>query len=214
MPSSIQAVIVVMLFLMPGFIARRILSWAYPSSEPSDAHLALTAVTLSCVNYGIWSWLLVLSWQKDWYKSDGFLALLAVLVLFLSPVVGTLVIVKFMRTSVFRRLREIFGIRHPTPKAWDYFFGRRTACWIIVTLKSGDMIGGYFGAQSFSSSFPHEEDLYLELLCDLTPEGKISRITPLSLGGIIHMEDVELLEFFRFEPRDIEEALEASDAGE
>jgi hypothetical protein len=93
--------------------------------------------------------------------------------LFLSPVVGTFVIVKLMRTSVFRRAREIFGIRHPTPKAWDYFFGSGAACWIIVTLKSGRVIGGYYGTESFSSSFPHEEDLYLELLCDMTPDGRM-----------------------------------------
>lgn len=82
MPTSIQAVIVITLFLMPGFMARRVLSWAYPTSEPGEADLALTTITLSCVNYGIWSWLLVLSWQKHWYKSDGFLALPAVFISF------------------------------------------------------------------------------------------------------------------------------------
>jgi hypothetical protein len=46
----------------------------------------------------------------------------------------------------------------------------------------------------------------------LTPEGKIDGITPLSLGGIIHLEEVELLEFFRSEPQDVKGALEASDA--
>ncbi len=214
MPTSIQAVIVIALFLMPGFIARSILSSVYPTSEPSESRLALTAITLSCMNYGIWSWLLILSWQKHWYKSDSFLAFLAVLILFLSPVVGTLAIAKLMQTSAFRSVRETFGIRHPVPKAWDYFFGKRAACWIIVTLKSGRVIGGYYGTESFASSFPHEEDLYLELLCDMTPEGRLNGITPLTLGGIIRMEDVQLLEFFRYVPQEIEYALEESDGGE
>jgi hypothetical protein len=214
MPTSIQAVIVIALFLMPGFIARSVLSSVYPTSEPSEARLALTAVTLSCGNYGIWSWLLILSWQKHWYKSDGFLAFLAVLVLFLSPVVGTLAIVKLMQTSAFRSVRETFGIRHPAPNAWDYFFGKGAACWIIVTLKSGRVIGGYYGTESFASSFPHEEDLYLELLCDMTPEGRLNGITPLTFGGIIRMADVELLEFFRYVPQESEYALEESDGGE
>jgi len=205
---------VIALFLMPGFIARSVLSSVYPTSEPSESRLALTAITLSCVNYGIWSWLLILSWQKHWYKSDGFSAFLAVLILFFSPVVGTLATAKLMQTSAFRSVRETFGIRHPAPKAWDYFFGKGAACWIIVTLKSGRVIGGYYGTESFASSFPHEEDLYLELLCDMTPEGRLNGITPLTLGGIIRMEEVQLLEFFRYVPQEIEYALEVSDGGE
>ena len=211
MPTSIQAVLVIALFLMPGFVARSVLSSVYPTSEPSESRLALTAITLSCLNYGVWSWLLVLSWQRLWYKSNGFLAILAVLVLFLSPVVGTLAFVKFMQTDAFRHSREFFGIRHPAPKSWDYFFGKGAACWIIATLKTGHVIGGYYGTESFASSFPHEEDLYLELLCELTPEGQLDRIAPLTLGGIIRMEEVVLLEFFSHAPHEIAYALGVSD---
>lgn len=211
MPSSIQAVIVIALFLMPGFIARSVLSAIYPTSEPSDSRLALTAITLSCLNYGIWSWLLVLSWRRHWYESGGFLAFLAVLVLFASPVVGTLTLAKLTQTNAGRRAREIFGIRHPTPKAWDYFFGKGVACWVVITLKSGRVIGGYYGTESFASSFPHEEDLYLELLCDMTPDGRLNGITPLTLGGIICMKDVELIEIFNYAPQATESSSEVSD---
>lgn len=214
MPTSIQAVIVIALFLMPGFIARSVLSSIYPTLQPSDSRLALTAITLSCVNYGVWSWLLVLSWQRHWYQSNGFLAFLAVLVLLLSPVVGTLSFVKLTQSKAGRAAREALGLRHPAPKAWDYFFGKRKACWVIVTLKSGRVIGGYYGTESFASSFPHEEDLYLELLCNMTPDGRLSGITSLTFGGIIRMEEVELLEFFRYVPQEIESAPEVSDVEE
>lgn len=212
MPSSIQAVIIIALFLMPGFIARSVLSSVYSASEPSEARLALTAVTLSCVNYGVWSWLLILSWRGHWYENNWCLAFLAALILFLSPVLGTLVVVKLMRTEKLRRVRETFGIRHPAPKAWDYFFGTGAPCWVIATLKSGRVIGGYYGTESFASSFPHEEDLYLELLCDMTPDGRLNGISSLTLGAIIRMEDVELLEFFAYIPQEF--ALEASDGAQ
>lgn len=214
MPNSIQAVIVIALFLMPGFIARSVLSAIYPAPQPSDSRLALTAITLSCLNYGIWSWLLVLSWRRHWYESAGFLAFLAVLVLFVSPVVGTLTFTKLTQTDAGRRARERFGIRHPTPKAWDYFFGKGVPCWAVITLKSGRVIGGYYGSESFASSFPHEEDLYLELLCDMTPEGRLNGITPLTLGGIICWKDVELLEIFKYVPQKIERSPEVSDVEE
>ena len=214
MPSSIQAVIVIVLFLMPGFIARSVLSSIYPSSQPSDSRLSLTAITLSCVNYGVWSWLLVLSWQRQWYKGHVFLALLALLILFLSPAVGTLVLVKFTQTNTGRRAREMLGIRHPSPKAWDYFFSKGSACWVVITLKSGRVIGGFYGTESFASSFPNEEDLYLELLCDMTPEGRLNGIAPLTLGGMIRMEEVELLEFFKYVPQESEFVPEVADVEE
>src|ERR1051325_10895554 len=160
MPSSIQAVVVIALFLMPGFIARSVLSAIYPTAAPSDSRLALTAITLSFLNYGTWSWLLVLSWRRHWYESASFLSFLAVLVLFVSPVVGTLTFTKLAQTNAGRQAREVFGIRHPTPKAWDYFFGKGAPCWIVITLKSGRVMGGYYGTESFASSFPNEEDLY------------------------------------------------------
>jgi hypothetical protein len=202
MPTSINAVIVIVLFLMPGFVARSVLSSIYPTSEPSETRLVLTAIALSCANYAIWSWLLILTWRDRWYEHSAFLAFLAVLILLLSPVLGTLAAVKISHTDRFRKVRQQFGIRHPSPKAWDYFFARGVACWVIATLKSGRVIGGYYGSDSFASSFPAAEDLYIEKLCNMSPDGRVTGIASLTLGGIIRMEDVQLLEFFEYEPEE------------
>lgn len=49
------------------------------------------------------------------------------------------------------------------PKAWDHFFrNRRKACWVLVHLKGGGLVGGVFSKNSFASSYPDPEDLYLE----------------------------------------------------
>ena len=193
MPTSINALIVIVLFLMPGFVARSVLSSIYPTSEPSETRLVLTAIALSCANYAIWSWLLILTWRDRWYEHSAFLAALAVLILLLSPVLGTLAAVKISHTDKFRKVRQQFGIRHPSPKAWDYFFARGVACWVIATLKSGRVIGG---------SFPAAADLYIEKLCNMSPDGRVTSIASLTLGGIIRMEDVQLLEFFEYEPEE------------
>jgi hypothetical protein len=202
MPTSFDAVLVILLFLIPGFIARGVLSSIYPSSEPSEARLVLTTIALSCINYGLWSWLLALAWKGGWYQRGTSLALLVALVLFLSPVGVTLAVGRFMRTDAFRKMREVLGIRHPTPKSWDYFFGKGLPCWVVATLKSGRVIGGYYGTDSFAASFPAEEDLYLEKLCNLTPDGRLNGITPLTLGGIMRMQDVQLLELFEYVPEE------------
>lgn len=198
MPTSIQAVMVVIVFLIPGFVASRVLSYAYPTSEPSDARLILTAIMHSCINYALLSWVFILSWKKLWYLNTAFLVFLALVTLFVSPVLTTLGLLKLLEKNWIRRLRQTFGLPHPVPKAWDYFFRRGIPCWVIATLKSGRVIGGLYGSNSFASSYPSTEDVYLEQLCNMTPEGTMAGITALTVGGIIRMEDVELLEFFEY----------------
>jgi hypothetical protein len=200
MPTSIQAVIVIVIFLMPGFVASRVISYTYPSSEPTDARLILTAITLSCFNYAILSWLLVLSWRKLWYQNTAFLVFLVLLTLLISPVLIGLGLVKLAATNWLRSFRHTFRIPHPDPKAWDHFFRRGMPCWVVATLRSGRVIGGLYGSNSFASSYPSAEDLYLEQLCNMTPEGMMAGLTALTVGGIIRMENVELLELFEYEP--------------
>ena len=71
---------------------------------------------------------------------------------------------------------------------------------MVATLSSGRVIGGLYGSNSFASSYPSAEDLYLEQLCNMTPDGRMTDLTALTVGGIIRMENVELLEFFEYEP--------------
>jgi hypothetical protein len=196
MPTTISAILVIVVFLMPGFIASRVRSFVYPSSETSEARIVLSAITFSCLNYAILSPLFIVAWKWLWYQNLVFLATLAILSLFISPTLIVLFSAKVNESYWGRRFRDKFGLMHPIPKAWDYFFSRRISCWIVATLKDGRVFAGLYGQASFASSFPSQEDLYLEKLCDLSPEGKITGVSPLSVGGIIEMENVSTLEFF------------------
>jgi hypothetical protein len=62
------------------------------------------------------------------------------------------------------RLSKIIqkNIPHPIGKPWDYVFSKKEKYWIIVTLKNGKKIGGKHSENSFSSSSPNENQIYLE----------------------------------------------------
>jgi hypothetical protein len=196
MPTSLGAVLILIAFIMPGFIAGRVLSSAHPSSEAGEGRLVLGAITLSCLNYAVLSWLLVLAWTRKWYEDPVTLALLAFFILFVAPFLIALALVWVIDTEWGRRVRVAFGIAHPVSKAWDSFFRRGIPCWIVATLKGGRVIAGLYGGNSFASSFPAEEDLYLEKICRLSAQGEIEGIAEFSRGGIIKMENVETLELF------------------
>lgn len=196
MPGSVSAILVIVAFIMPGFIAGRILSSAHSTSETSEGHLVLSAITLSCLNYAALSWLLVTAWTQKWYENPLILALLSLFTLFVGPVLIALVLVKIIDTEWGRQLRIAFGLAHPVPKAWDSFFRRGIPCWVVATLKGGRVLAGLYGGNSFASSCPAEEDLYLEKICRLSPQGEIEGVAEFSRGGIIQMKNVETLEFF------------------
>jgi hypothetical protein len=196
MPSSTAAVLVIVAFVMPGFIASRVVSFTLPGTEPTQGRLLLTAITLSCLNYAVLSWLLVFAWLDKWYENPLALAVLSFFVLFGAPVLIGLAIPQIVESKRGRKVRERFRLMHPIPKAWDYFFRLGTPCWVVATMKDGHVLAGWYGVNSFASSFPAEEDLYLEKTCNLSPEGRILQVKEFSHGAIIRMEHVQLLEMY------------------
>lgn len=196
MPTSVNAVWVLIAFVIPGFVTTRIISFAFPDTEPSEGRLVLTAIMYSCLNYGLLSWLLIWAWFDAWYQIPVRLIGLTVFTLLVSPALLGLAVVKLNDSAWGRRFRETFRIPHPTPKAWDYFFRDGQPCFVVATLKGGRVFAGWYGSNSFASSFPATEDLYLEKLCKLSSQGKMEGIAEFSAGGIVRMENVETLEFF------------------
>jgi hypothetical protein len=196
MPETVTSVVVLLIFVIPGFIAARVLGLAFPRAEPNEGKSVLEGIALSCLNYGFLSWLLVLAWKMRWHEDVMYFALLAVFCLFLFPILLGFLLIRLSDSERARSLRAKFHLAHPLPKAWDYFFRQGVPCWVVATLKDGRIVAGLYGRDSFASSYPSEEDIYLEKLCSLSPEGKILGVAGYSRGAIIRMENVELLEFY------------------
>ena len=58
-------------------------------------------------------------------------------------------------------------------KPWDYVFSRRQAYWVIVHLRDGRKIGGRFDRKSFASSYPADEQIYIEEVWRLDEDGRV-----------------------------------------
>ena len=61
-------------------------------------------------------------------------------------------------------LAKWLGLQYiaPIPTGWYYKFYKLEPCYLLITLKDGTEIAGYFGKQSFSSSVQEHNDIYLE----------------------------------------------------
>jgi len=60
-------------------------------------------------------------------------------------------------------------------------------------------MAGLFGPNSFASSFPQRQDLFVEKLLSLDEDGKAVGWKGGSAGALISVENLERIEFFEIE---------------
>jgi len=85
---------------------------------------------------------------------------------------------------------------NPTKSAWDSFFSNRESYYVIVTLKNGRKIGGKYGKNSFSSTYPNPEELYLEELWKLNENGGFESKESQTEGILITEQEISTIEFY------------------
>jgi hypothetical protein len=173
--ETFDAVLYTVTFLVPGFIWSAVLSMLIPRRSQAIEVRLLEFLTLSCINHGLWIWLLLPIFKGDFMDSHPFWAgAVLIFPLVASPVLLGLGTAHLHQKDWIRRFLGRFGFRtvHPIPTAWDYHFSRGRPYWVIVLLRDGSRVYGRFGPESFAGDDPDERDLYLEAVFRLTPTGE------------------------------------------
>lgn len=196
-------------FLIPGFVSLKTYELLYPSSAKETSALLVDAVAFSCINYAILLWP-IYAIEQSTLRSNCLALYLAfyTFVLFITPI-SWVCILKALRSTAFVRA----ALPHPTAKPWEYVFGLRKPFWIIATLKDGKKIGGLYGCESFASSAPAPEQLYLEQAWELNNDGYFERPRENTAGIMILADDVVTLELFHVTYGGKNEREEAAERG-
>ena len=187
-------------FVVPGFIAIKVYELLSPSTQVDTSKQVIDAVSYSCLNYAILLWpIYFVEFSNLRANCPQIYVLFYMGVLFFAPVLLVL-LWKYLRKSDW--LQKF--IPHPTQKPWDFVFSQRRTYWIIVTLKSGEKIGGMYGLNSFASSMPSEEQIYLEEQWILNKDGGFDRKAEQTLGIIILSSEIRSIEFIHSGEQDDE----------
>jgi hypothetical protein len=187
-----KALVLFILFFVPGFIALKVYDLLVPGEVRKPADSVVEAVAYSCVNYAVFSWLIYLDFRFDWANSSpSYHAGLLVFLLLISPI-GLSVGLWYLRQRKF--MQRI--VRHPLPRPWDYVFSKGEWYWIIIELKDGKRVGGVYNTDSFASSFPHAEQIYLEECWEVSDRAFLKPIDR-SKGIIISNENIRSIEFYK-----------------
>lgn len=175
------------ILILPGFISMRVYSLIRPGDQPTLKDTVFEAIAYSAINLGLMSWAIFL-----FFSNENLLArsLLAALILAVGPVAWP-----FLLDRLLGFLAKTGLVKYRYKTAWDDFFSRRQACWLIVHLHDGTKIGGVFSGQSYATLYPTPGHLFIEELWEIDQEtGAFKGKGPVSKGIILKPEDYRFVE--------------------
>ena len=179
-------------FVVPGFISLKSYQVAFPSTPMKTADQLIDAVTYSCINYAFLFWpILEIERRTVSVDHPTLYALFYVFVLLVAPILWVSLLWSLRATEIVQRF-----LPHPTPKPWDFVFRKRKPFWIIVTLKDGKQIAGRYASNSFASSSPAADQIFLEEAWLMNSDGGFDRKRTNSAGILVLTAEMTSIEFF------------------
>jgi hypothetical protein len=177
-------------FVIPGFISIKCYELLFPGPERSSSEKVIDAIAYSSMNYAILAYPIIAVEQSDVLSQNPWLYFVFyVFFLFGFPVL-LVFLWRFLLTREF--LQRV--VPHPAGKPWDYVFAQRKPYWVKVTLKNGTVIAGKYAENSFASSAPADEQIYLEETWLVNERGGFERKKNSTAGVIILADDIPYVE--------------------
>jgi len=195
--SATDLYFVVSVFV-PGFIYNSVLASFVPRRGSTEKEaLLLRWFTGTALNYGVCS-PIIYGLVSGYLLNDSpfWQGIIWLLILFVAPIAVALVSAYLSQKRATRWLASKLGLRSisPIPTGWDWIFGLEDPLFVLVTLKDGTKLVGFFGEDSMASSEPGQRDLYLEKAFTIPEEGPWVEVAG-SRGIYIDGSQIAFIEF-------------------
>ena len=192
---EISNLLILLIFLTPGFISLKVYDSIIPSEKRIFSKSLLEIGIYSAINYAFFSWLIIILIKFNLFETNIIIfSLIVVLIVVIGPILWPIAYNALLTTSFIKKIKPI----NPIPLPWDFVFMQRKPHWIIVHTKDGRQIGGRYDSKSFTSSFPHKEQIYLEELWRLDKKGAFVKQVDRTEGILIMGDEISFIEFFNY----------------
>ena len=214
-PATGTALLILVAFVLPGFVAVLLKERLYEvRGEESTFDRLLTTVYYSLLIYLLPALVVtVLSWFGRLDRSDleqfasgrsplWLTGLLGTTVLLVLPALAAVAAWLWMNSSWRRRLyasSSRLNVEHRTQTSWDFAFDHEQDLLLVVELKDGSRMAGYYGERSHSGYGTRTRDLFLEERWDVSSDdGAISRppADRRSVGIWIDADEIRLVDHY------------------
>ncbi len=184
--------------LVPGFIYRGVISNFVPLRQHKDKErIILGFLTATAFNYAFCSFFIyLLVFGVIFPNSLVWQAFCWFAIILVAPVIMALshaIILQKDALNWLYRLIRLRSIGH-IPTGWDFIFSTTEPCYLLLTLKDGTEIAGYFGQQSMASSDPEHKDIYIERVYQVTEAAEPWKKVEDSRGMYIDASQIAYIE--------------------
>ncbi len=196
--ESIPDLYFVVSVFFPGFIYQGVVRQFVPLRQNGQIELILLSfLTATAVNYALCSpfiYLLVTGHALASHPAAQAISWFAII--FISPVMLGLVHARLLQKGGLAPLYRALKLRpiNPVPTGWDWVFSRAEPCFLMVTLKSGVALAGWFNELSMASSDPDSRDIFIEKVYTVDPSGNWQQVAG-SEGVHINGSEIAFIEF-------------------
>jgi len=183
--------ILAILFLIPGFIIMKSYNVLATGEKIESSSAIVDALAYSCLNYALFSWVIYLLIVNEIRTHHPYwFAFSCASILFVGPLFIAYGLFKLRSTKLATK-----HLPHPTPKPWDYIFGAGESFYLVITLVNGQRIGGMYWQNSFTSSYPAEEQIYMEEVWDVDENNGFVKKHVQTRGILISASEISTIEF-------------------
>lgn len=207
-PSSVTQILVTLVLVVPGFVFQAV-RIRLRGRTPGDTEIAtriLSAIVVSTVFALLYIFLLGSivvepdQLQAEAVQSPRWYALLGLAAAIIVPAGAAYGFTGLAGSKYGERARSLLLSDRwtridPRPTAWDAAFADISECFVRVRTRDKTWYAGWFGTNSYASSWPDPKTLYVELAYKVTESGRIEEAVDGSNGAFIDCTDVDYIEF-------------------
>jgi hypothetical protein len=192
--TKFDAIYVALVFIVPGYVFLFFRNQFVVGQGQLGKEQLLSYVTVSGVNFAVCGWIIYAAYKNDFgvpMKAASWM-----LVIILIPALAGIVVGACTQRDHFRHVYHWFGLEpiYIVPSAWDYKFSKSPGGWILVRLRNGDQVAGWWAGQSFASDDRSERDLLIEQVFDIPDAGPW---VPTNRSILIMAGEIQTIEFLR-----------------
>ena len=208
--GTFSAIILLIVFLVPGYIWRTIEGqFVYLDHRLPWEKFALGLLTRSSFLYLPFTLVIYRFWQAKWYDSHPVsssltaLGFVVVLPAFAGLVTGVFrqkdIVGKVLSWRWIDRALSKIGLKtfssHRVPTAWEAVFNSKMApCWVVITRKNGQQVRGQLGMNSHISIDPEDRDIFISRTLYWDKVNKKYDFVPGTLGVYIKANEIATIE--------------------
>lgn len=179
-------------FFVPGFIYLKSYRLLIAEVKADFSKELYEAIGFSFLNT------LIFSYPLYYIHNDNFLEYHPIIYYFATILIVIILPIFFVFVYYFISKTKWFSnfLVSPTKTAWDSFFSKRESYYVIVTLKNERKVGGKYGINSFTSTYPNPKEIYIEEMWNLNLDGGFDEKIEQTKGILITESEISTIEFF------------------